>query len=69
MIKGCQSDRLIKKSLKNYGVLIISENIQEIIEIIDLIAPEHLHLQNQSKYEILDKVSNAGGIFVGEYSS
>jgi histidinol dehydrogenase len=69
LIADLSKKSIIKKSLKNYGVLIISENIQEIIEIIDLIAPEHLHLQNQSKYEILDKVSNAGGIFVGEYSS
>ena len=34
-----------------------------------LIAPEHLHLQNESYNIIFNKIQNAGGIFLGEYSS
>ena len=59
----------IKSSLENYGASIIVNSLQEIIKIIDFIAPEHLHLQNKSKYKILEKISNVGGIFVGEYST
>ena len=38
-------------------------------KIINHIAPEHLHLQTKEKNIILKKVNNAGGIFLGEYSS
>jgi histidinol dehydrogenase len=38
-------------------------------EIINYIAPEHLHLQAREKDIILNKVNNAGGIFLGDYST
>ena len=60
---------IIKKSLDNYGMIIIDSNFNNANKIIDLIAPEHLHLQNRNRNEILKNVNNAGGIFVGEYSS
>ena len=60
---------VIKESLDNYGIIIIDANFQNTNKIIDFIAPEHLHIQNKTRNEILKKVNNAGGIFVGEYSS
>ena len=38
-------------------------------EIINKIGPEHLHLQSSESEEILQKVNNAGGIFLGNYST
>tara|TARA_B110000438_G_scaffold298520_1_gene346937 strand:- start:1211 stop:2506 length:1296 start_codon:yes stop_codon:yes gene_type:complete len=61
--------KTIKSSIANYGMSIITNNFEEVNKIIDIIAPEHLHLQNKKKYEIFNKVRNAGGIFLGEYSS
>ena len=60
---------IIKKSLSNFGLAIISNNFNDACKIIDTIAPEHLHLQNKSYFKILDNVNNAGAIFIGEYSS
>jgi len=60
---------IIKNSIKNYGISIICNNLLEISEIINFIAPEHLHLQNKYRNNILPKIINAGGIFLGEYSS
>ncbi len=59
----------IAKSLYNYGIIIIDKNFENTNSLIDLIAPEHLHLQNTDRNEILKKVNNAGGIFIGEYAS
>ena len=47
----------------------ITKNPDLTQRIIDLIAPEHLHLQNKSYGIIFNKIQNAGGIFLGEYSS
>ena len=60
---------IIKKSLSQYGIIIIDSNFKNTNKIIDFIAPEHLHLQNKSRNNILKNVNNAGGIFLGEYSS
>ena len=60
---------IVDKSLNNNGLMIIVSNFDKVADIIDFIAPEHLHLQNQSRNNILQKVNNAGGIFMGEYAS
>ncbi len=38
-------------------------------KVINMIGPEHLHLQSSEKAKILTKVNNAGGIFIGNYST
>ena len=60
---------IIKKSLNRYGAIIITDNFKNTEEIIDYIAPEHLHLQNKSRYRMMKNINNAGGIFLGEYAS
>ena len=60
---------IIKKSLKDNGLIIIANLLNDSHNIINLIAPEHLHLQNRYKKDILNKVKNAGAIFIGEYST
>ena len=69
LIKSLPKKQCIKQSLRDHGIIIISENFDNINEIIDFIAPEHLHLHNKSRYDILPKIDNAGAIFLGEYSS
>ena len=59
----------IKKSLDKFGIIIITNNFIDTEKIIDFIAPEHLHLQNKSRYKMMKNINNAGGIFIGEYSS
>jgi histidinol dehydrogenase len=60
---------IVDKSLNNNGLIIIVNNFDNVADIIDFIAPEHLHLQNQSRNKILEKINNVGGIFMGEYAS
>jgi histidinol dehydrogenase len=59
---------IIKKSLDTYGVILILDNLDNAAEIINSIAPEHLHLQNKTADKIFKKVNNAGCIFLGTYS-
>ena len=44
------------------------DNIELAVEIINFIAPEHLHLHISNYKKLLPKINNAGGIFLGEYS-
>jgi len=60
---------IIKISLKKHGLIILLDDLNLSSEIINKIAPEHLHLQSSENEEILKKVNNAGGIFLGNYST
>jgi len=69
LMKKLPKQEIIKKSLDNYGIVVILDDLNKASEIVDIIAPEHLHLQNESYSIIFNKIQNAGGIFLGEYSS
>lgn len=60
---------IINKSLENYGGTIITKDIDEAIEISNIIAPEHLELAVANPFDYVDKVVNAGAMFLGNYSA
>ena len=60
---------IIKKSLDNYGGIIITKTIDEAIEISNYIAPEHLELAVAEPFNYLDKIVNAGAVFLGNYAA
>ncbi|SHE74533.1 histidinol dehydrogenase [Thermoanaerobacter uzonensis DSM 18761] len=59
---------IIEKSLKNFGAIIVVNDLQEAIGIANDIAPEHLELNISNAFEIIGEIKNAGAVFVGEYS-
>jgi histidinol dehydrogenase len=60
---------IARRSLEDYGAVIITNNIKEAIEISNLIAPEHLELCTKEPFSLLSEIKNAGAIFLGSYSS
>lgn len=60
---------IIQSSLNNNGALIIAKDQQALIELVDVIAPEHLEIFTCDAVELSDQISNAGAMFIGEYSS
>ena len=54
-----------RESLKNNGRIIVTETIEEAVEISNEIAPEHLELCVSDPFSILGKIKNAGSIFLG----
>jgi histidinol dehydrogenase len=59
----------INLSLKKNGLIIVMDDLLLSYKVINKIAPEHLHLQSTEKENILKNVNNAGGIFLGNYST
>ncbi|PPR50380.1 MAG: Histidinol dehydrogenase [Alphaproteobacteria bacterium MarineAlpha5_Bin5] len=58
----------IYNSLEINGLFIVIDNLKDSANIVNFIAPEHLHLQSKHKDEILANIINSGSIFLGEYS-
>ena len=56
------------KSLKNYGLAIYSNNLNKILDVVNIIAPEHLEINLKNYEKIIDKIENAGSIFIGKFS-
>lgn len=67
-LKSLSRADIASESWKNNGVIIVDENFSNVVELIDAIAPEHLELVVDNHQEILDKISNAGAVFLGKYT-
>lgn len=66
-IEILERKEIIKKSLQDYGAIIITSSLNKSIEIANEIAPEHLELLIQNPFDIYKEIKNAGAIFLGEY--
>ena len=61
--------KIAEKSLKNNGLLIHAKNNQNIIDLINFIAPEHLELNVSKPKKYLKKIINAGSVCIGKFSA
>ena len=59
---------IILKSFNSRGMYIKAKNMKEIASIVNSIAPEHLEIMSKNKKDLLKLITNAGAIFLGEYT-
>ncbi len=58
---------IARASIDNNGKIIVVESLEDIIAVSNEIAPEHLELCVDNPFDYLDKIENAGSIFMGRY--
>lgn len=68
-VKVLSRKEIIRKSLDNYGYILVADSMEDAIETVNMIASEHLEIVTQNPFEVMMKVKNAGAIFLGENSS
>ncbi|MBE9482975.1 MAG: histidinol dehydrogenase, partial [Chloroflexi bacterium] len=68
-LEGLERQAIAAESLENRGMIVVVTNVEEAIELANLYAPEHLCLMIQKAASYIDKVANAGCIFIGENST
>ena len=56
---------IARESIDRNGKIIIAENLREVIDIANEIAPEHLELCVDDPFDYLDGIRHAGSIFLG----
>ena len=59
---------IIEKSLNRNGAIIVCETLASLIELANDVAPEHLEILLEKPDSIIDRIKNAGAIFVGPYT-
>ncbi len=61
-------ESIARKAIDNYGAIILAENLDEVIDFSNRIAPEHLELAVNNPFEILPRIRHAGAIFMGHHT-
>jgi histidinol dehydrogenase len=59
---------IARKSINDRGAVIVTRDLDEAVELANKIAPEHLEILTANPRALLERVKNAGAIFLGEYS-
>ncbi|MFZ6017509.1 MAG: histidinol dehydrogenase [Nitrospirota bacterium] len=59
---------IVRKSIDNYGAIIITKDIKDAVELSNHIAPEHLEVMTRKPMDVLPMIKNAGAIFLGEWT-
>ena len=61
-------EEIARKSIDERGAIIVTKSMQEAIDLMNQIAPEHLEVVTKEPMELLDSIKHAGAIFLGEYT-
>lgn len=56
-------------SVENYAKVFITKDKEQAVSIMNLIAPEHLEIEFSDAEAYVDKIINAGAIFIGSYTT
>lgn len=67
-IAALPKKNIIEKSLSRYGAVIITADLDEAVALANLFAPEHLELMVENPAALLDRIRNAGSVFLGSYT-
>lgn len=55
-------------SLRDFGILLVVENLDQAMDVANRLAPEHLELLVEDPLSWIGRVRNAGAVFCGEYT-
>ncbi len=60
--------KVIQNSLNNHGIIIITKDLEEAVELTNEFASEHLSLQVAEPMKLLKEIRHAGAVFLGSYT-
>lgn len=56
---------LTEKAIAHYGLIVVTDTLEEAAQLSNLFAPEHLELEIESPWDLIDQIRHAGAIFLG----
>ena len=59
---------IIEKSLRDYGAMIVCRSVDEMVDLANELAPEHLEVMMDNPMAYLGRLDNAGSVFLGQYA-
>lgn len=68
-LKDLSTAERTKKALESYGLIAVVDTLLEAIEFSNDYAPEHLEIMTKNPKDILKKITNAGSVFLGPWTT
>lgn len=62
-------EEITRTSLDDNGLIVVCETMEQAVEAVEIIAPEHLEVVVEEGRRLLPQLNGAGAIFFGEWSS
>lgn len=59
---------IASESIKKRGLIVLVRNLDEAVELVNEVAPEHLELCTEDPEDLVPKIKHAGAIFVGAHT-
>ncbi len=69
LLPSMEREAIIRASLQGQGAIIVAEDIDEAIDVVNRIAPEHLQLIVDDPLTVSKQIRHAGAIFMGAHSN
>ncbi len=60
--------RQVRAQVEDDGYIILTKNLDEAVEVVNRIAPEHLEILVKNPRSVVKRVRNAGAVFLGPFS-
>ncbi len=60
---------ILARSLEDYSACIITDTLDEAVDLVNELAPEHLEIIAEKPWELMTRIRHAGAIFLGPYAS
>ena len=61
-----QRRQFVEAVFNGYGGIILTQSLQESIEVVNIYAPEHMEIMTKMPWDVLPQIKNAGEILLGE---
>ena len=60
---------IMERSLQDYGACVVTETMDQAVELVNELAPEHLEIVTEDPWALLHRIRHAGAVFLGPDSS
>lgn len=67
-VEKLEKKEIAKKSLAAYGMAVVTDSLEQAVDVANRIAPEHLEICTAEPRDLLPGIKNAGAIFLGDYA-
>ncbi len=67
-LPGLERELIARKSIEERGAMVVTQTMEEAIDLMNRIAPEHLEVTTANPFELLPKIRHAGAIFLGSFT-
>jgi histidinol dehydrogenase len=67
-LAGLDRGDLAREALEQFGALVLARSDDEVVAVVNRLAPEHVQITARNAEALADRIDNAGAIFVGPWT-